>query len=272
MRSQLLIIDPQNDFCDIPDAALPVAGAAADLQRVADFISRTASQLVGITVTLDSHPGVAVERTSFWQVDGLPVAPFTFITAEDVRAGTFSPINSAYTPRVLEMLDSLAAARGGLVVWPVHCVVGTPGHNIYSPLANRLQAWEVARQIPVRKVLKGEHPLTEHFGVFEADVPLQDAPGTQFNTELARVLTEGADVLLLAGQASSHCVASSYAQLARYLSQRTTRPQIIVLTDCMSPVGGFESQAEAFFASAKAEGCWLMTADEASDYLVRAVG
>jgi nicotinamidase/pyrazinamidase len=270
MRVQLLIIDPQNDFCDIPGAALPVAGATADLQRVVDLISRTSSRLAGITVTLDSHPGVAVERTSFWQAKGQPVAPFTFITAEDVRSGKFSPLNAAYTPQVLEMLDMLAVARGGLVVWPVHCVVGTPGHNIYAPLADQLQAWEVSRQIPVRKVLKGEHPLTEHFGVFEADVPLQDAPGTQFNSELARTLTEDTDVLLLAGQASSHCVASSYAQLARYLSDHATRPQVIVLTDCMSPVAGFEPQAEAFIASSKAEGCWLMTAEEASDYLVRA--
>ena len=40
---QLLMIDPQNDFCDLPPAlcppgeapALPVAGAHADLQRLA---------------------------------------------------------------------------------------------------------------------------------------------------------------------------------------------------------------------------------------------
>jgi nicotinamidase/pyrazinamidase len=32
---KLLIIDPQNDFCDIPNAALPVAGAKSDLQRLA---------------------------------------------------------------------------------------------------------------------------------------------------------------------------------------------------------------------------------------------
>ena len=46
-QTQLLIIDPQNDFCDLPPAlcppgeapALPVAGAHADLQRLAAFIA-----------------------------------------------------------------------------------------------------------------------------------------------------------------------------------------------------------------------------------------
>ena len=34
----LLVIDPQNDFLDIPGAALPVSGANADMQRLADWL------------------------------------------------------------------------------------------------------------------------------------------------------------------------------------------------------------------------------------------
>ena len=45
-RTHLLIIDPQNDFCDTPEvrrppgarAALPVAGADAGMQRLAALI------------------------------------------------------------------------------------------------------------------------------------------------------------------------------------------------------------------------------------------
>lgn len=273
MNAQLLIIDPQNDFCDIPGAALAVPGATADLARTVDLISRLASRLDGITVTLDSHPGVAVERTTFWQTAaGEPVAPFTLITAEAFREGAFLLRNPQYTDEVRSMLERLeASGRPGLVVWPVHCVVGTPGHNIYHPLAKRLQVWEESRQLPVRRVFKGEHPLTEHFGVFEADVPLADAPDTQFNAVLARSLTENTAVLLIAGEASSHCVASSYYQLARYLNEwaRERETQIIILTDCMSSVPGFEAQAGAFFEAARQAGCLLMTADEASDYVVR---
>lgn len=274
MNAQLLIIDPQNDFCDIPGAALGVPGATADLQRVTDFISRTQSTLSGITVTLDSHPGVAIERTSFWENgDGEPVEPFTFVTADAVRAGQFMPRNRDTLKQALYTLDQLAATdRKGLVVWPVHCVVGTPGHNIYPVLAQRLLAWEINRQVAVRRVFKGEHPMTEHFGVFEADVPLANALDTQFNTALAHALTSKLDILFIAGEASSHCVASSYSQLASYRAARSSNsiPQVVILTDCMSPVPGFEANAQAFFDAARKDGCLLMTADEASDYLVRA--
>jgi len=271
MRTQLLIIDPQNDFCDIPGAALAVPGATADLDRMVDFISRTASRLDAITVTLDSHPGVAVERTTFWQnADGEPVAPFTLITAKDMREGAFLPRSAEFITPVLRMLERLeASGRPGLVVWPVHCVTGTPGHNIYPPLAKRLQVWEVYTQRPVRRVFKGEHPLTEHFGVFEADVPLDNEPSTQFNTELARSLTENTDVLFIAGEASSHCVASSYYQLAEFLKGTKRPPMVILLRDCMSPVPGFEAQADELFARAQRNGNIVMTADDASDFLVR---
>ena len=53
MNIQLLAIDPQNDFCDLPAAyrptghapSLPVAGAHADMQRLAAFIRAHAAGL-----------------------------------------------------------------------------------------------------------------------------------------------------------------------------------------------------------------------------------
>ena len=266
MHTQLLTIDPQNDFCDIPQAALPVAGANADMQRLAAFVRDSQARIHGITVTLDSHPGVAVERTTFWRTgDGAAVAPFTFITAADVQAEAFVPRDAAHIPAVLAMLEQLAAkGRPGLVVWPVHCVTGTWGHNIHGALAEQLQAWEFAQQRAVRKVLKGEYPLTEHFGVFEADAPVAGVASTQFNTALAAAVTQGVDLLLLAGEASSHCVAASYDQLAGYLARQAgPAPRIVLLSDCMSPVAGFEADAAAFFERARAAGAEILRTDEA---------
>jgi nicotinamidase/pyrazinamidase len=260
---KLLIIDPQNDFCDIPGAALPVAGASADLQRLAAFVEAT--PLDGITVTLDSHPSVAVERTTFWMAaDGSAPAPFTFVTGDDVATGKLVPRNAALTAKVLAMLAQLAqAGRPGLVVWPVHCVTGTWGHNIFTPLANQLAQWEFAQQRAVRKVLKGEYPLTEHFGVFEADAPDAAVASTQFNTALAAELTRGVDVLFIAGEAGSHCVASSFDQLARYLDRQAQRPRVVLLTDCMSPVGGFEADQQTFLARATGWGAEQMGSAQA---------
>ena len=277
----LLVIDPQNDFCDIPGAALPVPGAAADLRRLADLIDGHRAALSGITVTLDSHATVAVERTTFWRTGaGDAVAPFSFISADQVRAGAWVPRDASLAPAVLAMLDQLAAGgRPGLVVWPVHCVTGTWGHNIHAALADALADWELTHQRAVRKVLKGEYPLSEHFGVFEADAPDAAVPSTLFNTALAARVSEGIDLLLIAGEASSHCVAASYRQLAGYLKGKPpkppkpvkpvkqVKPRLVILTDAMSPVPGFLPLAEAFFEQARADGAELMTVEQAADLL-----
>jgi nicotinamidase-related amidase len=121
----------------------------------------------------------------------------------------------------------------------------------------------MTHQRAVAKVLKGEYPLTEHFGVFEADAPVPSVPGTQFNKALATSLAEGADVIAIAGQASSHCVAASYDQFMRFLAGAPAlTPRLVLLRDCMSPVPGFEKLADALFERARATGTGVMTADE----------
>ncbi len=279
MNTHLLIIDPQNDFCDLaPGApagytpALPVAGADADLRRLAAFLHRHQARIQGITVTMDSHPWVAVERTTFWHdASGQAVPPFTWLTLADVQAGRFRPRDPGQAPAVLAMLEQLAQrGRDGLMVWPVHCVTGTFGHNIHAPLASELQAWEEAHQRVVRKVIKGDYPLSEHYGAFEADAPVPGVPSTQFNTALAQRVVVGVDLLLLAGEAASHCVAASFDQLAAFLHKHHgARPRLAVLRDCMSPVPGFEQLAEGFYQRARAFGADILGSSEAEALLSR---
>ena len=259
MGTKLLIIDPQNDFCDIDSAALPVPGASADLARLADLIARAGDAVTEITVTLDSHPSVAIERVTFWrQADGQPVAPFTQITCEAVRAGRYLPRDRRLLPEVIDYLRRLESqGRYRLMVWPVHCVLGTPGHNIYAPLARALADWEVRTQRPVAKVLKGMHPLTEHYSAIRAEVPREDDPGTGTNDALIDRLRPGPpDRLLVAGEASSHCVRATVLDLFAGFTA-AERSRTALLTDCMSPVPGFESSATAFLEGACAAGARL---------------
>src|SRR5690606_33535845 len=137
-----------------------------------------------------------------------------------------------------------------------------------AEVSQALNEWELATLGTVRKTLKGEYPWSEHYGVFEAETPLDDVPSTQFNTELARRLTQGVDLLLVAGEASSHCVAASVDQLLGALRDaRIPRPdsgfEIALLTDCMSPVSGFEQIEKDFIARATAAGVKFTTAQEA---------
>jgi hypothetical protein len=66
---------------------------------------------------------------------------------------------------------------------------------------------------------------------------------------------------LIAGQASSHCVRATTEHLVEHMSRR--RPQdIVLLSDCMSPVAGFEVQQQEFFDAMRARGVRVARAAE----------
>ena len=259
---ELLIIDPQNDFLDIEGAALPVPGAQVDMSRLADWLQLHRAAVQAITVTLDSHPSVGIERTSFWlQADGSAAAPFSVVTAAAVRAGQFCPRDAGRTPDVLAYLDALEAPGRQLVVWPVHCVLGTWGHNIHAGLARSIADWEMHSGQLCDKVLKGMNPMTEQYSAFRAEVPRADDPRTALNQPLLTRLAAGAGLLLVAGEALSHCVAASVQDMLAHLPVARLR-QTVLLTDCMSPVTGFEESGQAFLAQARAAGVRTATLAE----------
>ena len=263
MAYDLLIIDPQNDFMDIQGATLPVAGANGDMDRLAQWLDQHRDAVASITVTLDSHASVGIERTTFWQdADGQPVAPFTLITAADFEAGKFRPRHSGREAEVLAYLQALEnAAKRQLVVWPVHCVVGTWGHNIQGALSDALAQWEAQSGKVCHKVLKGENPMTEQYSAFKAEVPRAEDPRTALRRSLIDQLAASSNTLLVAGEASSHCVAASVDDLLEHLPAARLR-QMVLLTDCMSPVAGFADSAQLMMDRAHAQGVGLRTLGE----------
>lgn len=275
--AQLLVIDPQNDFCDVPaewcpvdpltgaamSPALPVPGAHADMQRTAALIRAAGPALDDITITLDSHHRVDIAHPTFWRrADGAAVAPFTPITAAQVRAGEFQPRDPAALPRALAYLDQLERrGRYTLMVWPVHCEIGTWGHGVHAAVRAAYADWEEARVRNVRKVTKGENPWTEHYSAIQAEVPDAADEHTQINAALLAQLAR-ADLLLVAGEAGSHCVRATTEHLVDTLPGG--RPErVVLLTDCMSPVTGFEAQQAAFLDEMRARGVRTMSSIEA---------
>jgi len=251
----LLVIDPQNDFLDIDGAALPVPGANADMQRLADWLLGHLDAVGNITVTLDSHASVGIERTTFWQDrHGQAVAPFTVIRAADVAAGDYRTRHAHLGDEAMRYLVALeAGGQRVLVVWPVHCVLGTWGHTIHAGLSEAIAAWEATTGRACNKVLKGQNPLTEQYSAFRAEVPRADDARTHLNQPLMDALASGARTLLVAGEALSHCVAASVDDLAVQWTAAQLR-QTVLLTDCMSPVAGFEGMAQAFLERARMAG------------------
>jgi nicotinamidase-related amidase len=259
----LLIIDPQNDFCE-RQGTLFVPGAGEDMQRLAGFVRSARGQLGEVIVTLDSHPSVAIERPTFWKrADGQPVAPFTQITHAQVAAGEYEPIDSSVRPQVLAYLQALEAqGRYKLMVWPVHCVIGAWGHNIHGAVLDAVGEWEAQVQRGAFKVLKGQNPLTEQYSAVRAEVPRADDPRTQTNRELIEKCRPGSGLLFVAGEAASHCVAATLEHLFEAFSDQEIR-RVVLLEDCMSPVTGFETHAKAFLDRSVKRGARVSTSAQA---------
>lgn len=280
----LLIIDPQNDFCDLPAnylplnpatraphaPALPVPGAHQDMLRLAGLINRGRAGLTAISITLDSHHRFDIAHPTFWIArDGAPVAPFTQISAADVRAEQFRPRHPAALPLALNYLDKLeAAGRYRLMVWPVHCEIGTWGNNVHEDVRAAYGAWEDAALGIVAKLVKGSNPWTEHYSAVMAEVPDADDPDTQLNSKFIAALAE-ADQVYIAGEAGSHCVKATVEHIAEHLGQPLSK--LVLLTDCISPVAGFEPNYHAFLQAMRARGVQLMqTADVLPELLANA--
>ncbi|WP_374410462.1 cysteine hydrolase [Hydrogenophaga sp.] len=275
-QNTLLIIDPQNDFCDLPAdwraadplrnapaaPALPVSGAHADMLRLADLIDAAGDGIDRIVVTLDSHQRYDIAHPTFWQTgDGGAVNPFTAITAADVRAGRDRPRDVAALPRALAYLNALEqAGRYTLMVWPVHCEIGSWGHNVHPAVKAAYNRWEDRRLAVVEKVTKGSNPWTEHYSALQAEVPDAADEDTQLNTALIASL-DRSERIIVAGEASSHCVKATVEHLALHLPSRRL-DKLLLLTDAMSPVTGFESQAAAFLSDLQQQGARLSTCAE----------
>lgn len=272
----LLMIDPQNDFCDLPETyrpidpvsrqalapALPVPGAHQDMLRLASLINRGRAGLTAISLTLDSHHRFDIAHPTFWiAADGAPVAPFTEITAAEVRAQKYLPRHPAGLPLALNYLDRLeAAGRYRLMVWPVHCEIGSWGHNVHADVRAAYSHWEEAALGIVAKLAKGSNPWTEHYSAVQAEVPYEDDPDTQFNTRFVRSLAE-ADRIYVAGEAGSHCVKATVEHIADYFEREygaASLRKLVLITDCVSPVSGFEAQYQSFLRAMQARGVQLM--------------
>jgi nicotinamidase/pyrazinamidase len=266
-KLHLLVIDPQNDFCDVPGSyrpahplggseapALPVAGAHADMLRIAGLINAGRQGLTGISVTLDTHQRIDIAHPTFWfDASGAAVPVFTEISAAEVRAGKYAPRRRDALPRVLAYLDTLeASGRYQLMVWPVHCEIGSWGHNIHADVRAACNAWQDAGLGAVDMVGKGANPWTEHYSAVLAEVPDHDDPATQLNQGLIDTLAQ-ADRVYICGEAGSHCVKASTEHIVAHIGAANVA-KLVLLTDCMSPVGGYDAQYQDFVRAMQLKG------------------
>jgi nicotinamidase/pyrazinamidase len=264
-KNALLIIDPQNSFCNPGDAngnnkgSLYVDGAEKDMQRLAKWIKNNKNAIDFIAITIDSHQPNDIAHPSFWQdKDGNFPPPFTMITSKDVEEGKWT---ARFDPKkCLEYLKSLESqGEYPHLIWPVHCVIGSEGAAIYQPLMDAIVEWTVNGEF-YQTVTKGTYPFSEHFGAFQAQIPDPDRPETQLNHNLIKTLEMYQNVYM-AGEAKSHCVANSLKQVMNEAPNLAAK--FIIIEDAMSDVKGFETLAIPIYDKAKQLGVrFTKTSDE----------
>ena len=276
-RLCLLAVDVQNTFC-IPDFELFVAGrsgtgAVDDNRRLCEFIYRNLGTITQIFPSLDTHHAMQVFH-AIWVVDehGDHPAPYTLVSAEDVKAGRWR-MNTAVAEALGIDLDyaerhlahyTRKLAEGGkynLTIWPYHAMLGSIGHALVSAVEEAIFFHSIARHSQPDFQVKGNNPLTEHYSMLGPEVtegPDGDRLGGK-NTELIEKL-HTFDVVVVAGQAKSHCMAWTIDDLleeeaaGERLAERT-----YLLEDCTSAVvvPGFvdyTDEADAAFERYEAAG------------------
>ena len=284
MRIELLIIDPQNDFCwpgiKAPEAGNPIMadpgiynpgalfipGAYDDMVRLAAMIDRLKDKLDDIHVTMDSHHLVDIAHPIFW-LDSKGKHPgdydFAIITKDDIQNGVWRTTNPQFQARALEYAKELEVnGRYPLCVWPPHCLIGTYGYGIVPVLAKSLLEWEKDFAM-VDYVTKGSNLWTEHYSAVQADVPDPQDPDTQLNMRLINTLQD-ADIILLAGEAKSHCLANTVIDVANNFGEENIK-KMVLLEDATSNVPDppgttmFTDFGDTFVEDMKARGMQVST-------------
>jgi nicotinamidase-related amidase len=259
---QLLIIDPQNDFCT-PYGALYVPGSVDDVINLTDMICLLENEIEKIYVTLDAHHPVDIAHAIWFKNEaGEHPKPFTEITATDLKNNTWKtsiPELQNYTLYYLETLEK--NGRYKHIIWPEHCLIGTKGANIVPQLSSAINIWATNTFRTAAYLSKGNNPHTEHFSAIRAEVPDTQDPTTQLNIELVQNL-ERANTILIAGEAGSHCVANTCIDLANNFFNPKSVEKMTLLTNTISPVPGFELLQEKFINDLVGRGMKTTTTHE----------
>ncbi len=278
----LMVIDMQNTFAPMnsmpPMSNLPVGGALEDVQRVCEFIYRNLSYVTKICPTMDTHTAMQIFHAIFLvDDDGNHPGPATMVSNDDIKSGKWK-VNPAITKSIvgdgskhaavqnhLEHYSSQLGSGGNrtagvpgydLTVWPYHAILGGVDHALVPLLHEAIWFHTHARSSERGSEIKGGNPLTENYSVLRPEC-LTTHGGAQIankNAKFLKLLLDH-DIVIIAGEAKSHCVAWTIDDLLNEINAQDPNlaKKVYLLEDCTSPVVipgvvDFTDQADEAFA------------------------
>lgn len=282
----LVLVDVQNTFC-VPEFELYVGGrsgtgAVDDNRRLCEFIYRNLAKITQIIPTMDTHQAMQIFHSIFFVNEyGEHPPPFTLITSDDIAEGKWR-FNEALTSHIDEDAQKVNAhlahytgqlsgsGKYDLTIWPYHAMLGSIGHALVPAVEEAIFFHTITRNSQPDIQIKGQHPLTENYSVLGPEVGTDASRKTLVgkNDALLKKLFEF-DAIIIAGQAKSHCVAWTVADLLESINQVDPEiaGKVYLLEDCSSPVVipgviDYTDDAEAAYQRFQEAGMHLLKSTE----------
>lgn len=242
-KKLLLIIDPQVDFIS---GSLPVPGAEKAMYKLARWIETNPRTFDDIVVTLDSHLPGHVSFISSWGWTANPGLRPVTVNLSNLSGGHRYDPGFVYLGNLDDKFyytDEHKLLQGkiknyiatlkddGLRLWPDHCVIGTPGYQIYKPLLESLEYYSRTTQDPWKIIMKGDDPHIEMYSAVTKGVPGYEG-GLKYSVKLDESLLQKYDEIYIAGIARDFCVAETISDLVKYFPE-LIKGKLRLILDCM---------------------------------------
>lgn len=301
----LLIVDAQNTFC-IPGYELYVGGrsgkgAIDDNRRLCQFIYRNLGVITSIAPTMDTHLATQIFHEIFFiNADGNHPIPFVDeVSSKTLKNGTWK-VNPEIAWSLSEdkspaaVASYYAALQGyaiyycetlegqgkfALTIWPYHAMLMGIGHAVVAAVDEACFFHNIARASQTKVQIKGGNPLTENYSILRPELlvgPKGMSIGAQKNVAFINTLLRS-DRVIIAGQAKSHCVAWTIADLLSEIKAQdpALAEKVYLMEDCTSavtvpnPKGGFYAdytdEADKAFARFAQDGMHIVKSTDPVD-------
>jgi len=234
-------IDFQNDFME--NGELGVPNSHKDVERVTKFLYQNLDKVTTIALSLDTHELHQIFHPSWWvDAEGNHPVPFTVITREDVEKRKWMAVEKQQES-LAYIIHLERLGKKQLLIWSYHCIEGTHGAALEGQFSNMVHFHSLIRQSNIQKIVKGQDPLSEMYGIIKPEYAKTDGTNYAFLHSLLAY-----DKIVIAGEAKSHCVLESVRQIVEYFGEKHELPsKIYLLEDCMSAIPGFEESTEHAF-------------------------
>ncbi len=250
---ELLIIDPQNSFCDPEKGTLYVPNSENDIKNISKFVDKVGEKITKIYVSLDLHHLISIFHPLMWINDKKEhPEPFTVIEYSDIQNNIWYPVFPELKNKYIKYCRELEKIKKHkLIIWPQHCLIGSEGSNVVPILYNSILKWQKKVNNNINWIIKGNNIHTESYSIIKAEIQDRNDPSTLPNRELLESLEQAEEQIFVTGEASSHCVSESINDITKESSDKRMIEKIVLLEDCVSPVTGYENIQEDFIKEYK---------------------